>query len=124
MMPEKTELGCVLVCVTIQKECGKLIETGKKAALEAALPLKVLHVSAGGNLLGNPDAAEAMNYLFSLAREAEAEMNILYENDAPAAIVRYAQKECARTLILGENRSGFATHLRQLLPESTRIITP
>lgn len=122
-MTDQTVTPCVLVCVTVQKDCGRLIEAGKQAALEMELPLKVLHVSKNGNLLGNPDAAEAINYLFSLARQADAEMNILYESDAPRAIARYARQEQARLLILGQDRTGFALQLQHLLPENTRLQT-
>jgi len=122
-MTDQTVTPCVLVCVTVQKDCGRLIEAGKQAALEMGLPLKVLHVSKNGNLLGNPDAAEAINYLFSLARQADAEMNILYENDVPRAIARYARQVQARLLILGQDRTGFALQLQHLLPENTRLQT-
>lgn len=115
--------ACVLVCVTVQKECGRLIEKGKALAQALGAPLQVLHVSGGKNPLGNPDAAEALNYLFSLAHEAEGEMNILYESDVPAAIARYAGKQGAQKIIMGADRSGvMAEKLRALLPEGTELI--
>ncbi|MBQ2977088.1 MAG: universal stress protein [Clostridia bacterium] len=114
---------CILVCVTVQKECGRLIEKGKALAENYGVPLHVLHVSGGKNPLGNPDAAEALNYLFSLAHEAEGEMNILYETDVPAAISRYAGKQGAKKIIMGADRSGvMAEKLRALLPEGTELI--
>lgn len=114
--------SCVLVCVTVQKECGRLIERGKRMAAEADIPLHVLHVNAGKDFLGNPDAAEAMNYLYSLAREADAEMNILYDANAPQAIAGYAIRNGAKMLILGQDKSGFANSLRSLLPEDTQLL--
>ena len=114
---------CILVCVTVQKECGRLIEKGKALARENDVPLQVLHVSGGKNPLGNPDAAEALNYLFSLAHEAEGEMNILYETDVPAAIARYAGKQGAKKIIMGADRSGvMAEKLRALLTEETELL--
>ncbi len=113
----------ILVCVTVQKECGRLIERGKALAEKMGQPLRVLHVSEGKNPLGNPDAAEALNYLFSLAHEAEGEMDILYEANVPAAIAGYAARTGAGTIILGADRSGvMADALRALLPEGTELI--
>ena len=113
---------CVLVCVTVQKDCGRLIEKGRTHALELSMPLRVLHVSAGKNLLGNPDAAEAMNYLYSLAREADAEMNILYDGNPAQSIARYAAAHGARAVILGQDKSGFSLLLQALLPDGTQLI--
>lgn len=114
--------SCVLVCVTVQKDCGRLIQKGREAAEKAALPLHVLHVSTGKDFLGNHDAAEAMNYLYSLAREANAEMNILYDINPPQAIARYAALHNAGILILGQDKSGFSAHLQSLLPQGVQII--
>ena len=115
------QLSCVLVCVTVQKECARLIREGQPAAREAGATLHVLHVSEGKNPLGNPDAAEALDFLFSLAHEADGEMNILYERDVSAAIARYAAAHDARTLILGPDHSGIEAKLKALLPEQIQL---
>ena len=115
--------NCVLVCVTVQKDCARLIREGQRAAAETKAPLRVLHVSQGRNVLGSPDSAGILNELFSLAHEAEAEMNILYEQDVPAAIVRYARECGASILVLGPDKSGNAGKVRALLPEDVQIIS-
>lgn len=121
-----SETGCVLVCVTVQKECGRLIRFGREIATREGLPLHVLHVcSAKTTMLGNPDAAEALDYLFSLAHQADAEMNILYdEADAAAAIARYARHHGARQVVMGKDQSGFGLRLRGQLPRGTELISP
>lgn len=113
---------CILVCVTVQKDCGRLIALGKKEAEALFLPLKVLHVSQGKGFLGNPDAAEAMNYLYSLARQAGAEMTIKYNKNVPGTIARYAAAHGANAVIIGQDRSGFSLLLSALLPKGTRLI--
>lgn len=115
--------ACVLVCVTVQRDCGRLIHLGNELSQKMGIPLHVLHVSAGKSLLGNADAAGALNYLFSLAHEVEAEMKILYEADSIAAIARYAAAHHAVALIMGPDKSGFAMRLRAQLPEKTQLIT-
>ncbi len=117
-----SEKKCVLVCVTVQKDCARLIRQGQSLALEQKIPLRVLHVSQGRNVLGSPDSAGILNELFSLAHEADAEMNILYEHDVPAAIARYAQECSASALVLGPDRSGNAGKVRSLLPQEIEIV--
>ena len=93
------ENNCVLACVTVQKGCAELIRRGRALAQEMDVPLRVLHVSQAKNILGSPDSAAILNELFSLALEADAEMNILYEENVAAAIARYA-RECVDRLPL------------------------
>ena len=118
-MPEKP---CGLVCVTVQKHCGALIRRGKEIAREQGAPLRVLHVSGGKNALGSPENAVILDELFSLAHEADAEMNVLHDPDVPAAIVRYAVSCGAETLVLGPDRSGTAGRVMALLPEGIQAV--
>ncbi len=116
------ENQCVLACVTVQKDCARLIRQGSAIAREKGVPLRVLHVSQGKNLLGSPDAAGILNELFSLAHEAEAEMNIVYEQDVAAAIARCAVEWGAAALVLGPDRSGTAGRVKRLVPEEIQIV--
>lgn len=116
-----SENQCVLACVTAQKDCARLIRKGSEMARENGLPLRVLHVSQGKNIFGATDSAAILDELFSLAHEAEAEMNIVYEQDVPAAIARCAEEWGASALVLGPDRSGTAGRVKRLLPEGTQI---
>lgn len=112
---------CVLVLVTVQRECDRLICRGKEVAAEYDLPLHVIHVSTNKTMLGNPDASEALNYLYRLAGEADAEMNILYADNALSAIAAYAKNNNAKHIVLGtanhkHPESGFTDGLISLLP--------
>ncbi len=110
-----SEKNCVLTCVTAQKNCARLIHQGAALAKELGAPLRVLHVCSG-NKPTQPENAEILNELFSLAHDYQAEMDILYEPDAPAAIARYAQACGALLLVMGPDRSGTATQMKKLLP--------
>ena len=116
------ENQCVLACVTVQQDCARLIRLGTAMARESGLPLRVLHVSQGKNTPGGPDATAILNELFSLAQEAEAEMNVVYEQDVPAAIVRLAAEWNASVLVLGPDLSGTASRVRRMLPEGIRVM--
>lgn len=115
------ENQCVLACVTVQKDCARLIRRGREMARESGLPLRVLHVSQGKNILNSADSAAILNELFSLAHEADAEMNIVYEQDVPAAIARCAGEWNAAALVLGPDRSGNAGRVKRLLPEGIQV---
>lgn len=119
-----TENACILVCVTVQKECERLIKRGRAEAQAHHLPLHIIHINTGKNYLGNPDAAEALNHLYALAREADAEMNILYSTDVVQAIVNYAKQQNARAIILGTDRSGIVHQLSMLLPLCQVLASP
>lgn len=113
---------CILVCVTAQKDCARLIRRGEALARKTHAPLHVLHVSSGKGAASHPDAAMILNELFSLAHEAEADMNILYEQDVAPAIARYARSCGAGALVLGPDRTGVPAQLRQLLPSDVQLI--
>ena len=116
------ENQCVLACVTVQKDCARLIRRGSAIARENGVPLRVLHVSQGKNMLGGPDSAAILDELFSQAHEAEAEMNIVHEQDVAAAIVRCACEWGAGILVLGPDRSGTAGRVRLLLPDGVQTV--
>ena len=117
-----SENQCVLACVTAQKDCARLIRKGSEMARENGLPLRVMHVSQGKNIFGSPDSAAILDELFSLAHEVEAEMNIVYEQDVPAAIARCAAEWGASVLVLGPDRSGTAGRVKRLLAEGIQVV--
>ncbi|MBR1584054.1 MAG: universal stress protein [Clostridia bacterium] len=113
----------ILVCVTVQQGCVRLIRAGSDLALKTGAELHVLHVSENKSLLGSGESAEILNTLMSLAREAEAEMTILQDRDVVGAIARHAGQLGAATLILGPNRTGLKERLKAVLPEGIELIT-
>ncbi len=108
---------CVLVCVTPQKSCARLIEAGARIAKESNIALIVLSVFAQKDGM-NADTA-ALENLYERARIADAQMSV-YFNDNPdivAAVV--AKRENAKNLVTGfprENSSGFIARIHELLP--------
>lgn len=108
--------SCILVCVTVQKDCERLIRRGHQEALAHDLPLRVVHVNTGKNMLGNRDAAEALNYLYALSREFDAEMNILQGNAVIETLVQYAKQQNASMIVMGPDHSGIMNTISLLLP--------
>ncbi len=117
---------CVLVCVTVQKECERLILAGKRLADSGGLPLRVLHVAEPGDApLDNPDTQEALNCLYALSRDNGAVMTVLYNADVRGAIVRYATLVHAVCVVVGNDRQdswAMAQALEELVDESVTVM--
>ena len=100
----------VLVCVTGQKSCERLIVTGARIAEHESLPLNVLHVvRAGGSVLGFENEPEALEYLLRISIEHGADMTVRKAKDVVDAIEAEARRLNARVLVAGRaaNYSGW-----------------
>ena len=86
-----SEVSCILVCVTAQKNCARLIDRGRALSARLHMPVRVLHVAAAAHSSGQPGGAEILNELFSLAHQADAEMEILYDPQPAEAIARLSE---------------------------------
>ena len=97
----------VMVCVTRQKTCERLIKVGRNISIKREGDLKVVHVAKiGDNFLGNPDEGEAVEYLFQRSKTVGAEMTVLRADDTIGTIVEYAKKNNIDVIILGEGPSS------------------
>ena len=118
-----SETGTVLVCVTDQMNCGRLIRYGRKRADEIGCPLRVLHVrTREKTMMGNPDISSALNDLYRLSREADAEMEIISSPEVEKTICAYAADAHADALVIGcspaDARPSMSERLALLLPET------
>lgn len=117
----------ILVLVTLQRACARLIRHGADMALRQHSPLHVLHVVVRNQ--GEQDDhtmdAQTLNYLYALSSEAGAQMTVLTADVALTAIAEYASQQSAKQVILGggEHASGIAETLARLLPGVEVIIT-
>ena len=116
-MPEQPP---VMVLVTMQRMCARLIRLGADVALKQGCPLKVVHVASDPNVSpgqGKIDA-QTLNYLYALANEARAEMNVLTSDVLVTAIAEFAASHQVKLIIMGggEQASGIAETLSGMLP--------
>ena len=93
----------VLVCVTGQKSCGRLIVAGADIArLHNDYPLTVLHVArVGGNVMGFVNEPEALEYLLNAAIEHGADMIVRRADDVLNAIEFEAKRLSADVIVAG-----------------------
>ncbi len=99
----------ILVCVTRQKTCERLIKEG--ARLTAGEDeLYVVNVSPNGwSLLGEQydgvdKAAEALEYLFEISKNYGAHMTVLHSEDVVKALVEFIDKREISLVILGDSK--------------------
>ena len=110
---------CIMVCVTPQLSCQRLIEAGARIASEENLPLSVISVFKESNGL-NANEGGVLEELFQCTKKYNAKMDIFF-NDSPAlVIVVSAKKNNASTLVTGfpgENSNGFIARIHEIIPE-------
>lgn len=96
----------ILVCVTQQKACERLIRTAAELKAEDG-DLYVIHVTKENwNFIDNAKDGEALEYLFSLSKSYGAELTILHSDKIPETIAQYAQHYGIELIITGEGPDG------------------
>jgi len=113
-----TKKAAVLVCVTGQHDCDRLIHAGKKIAQERSIPLHVLCVQPTSS--GYETNCEELEYLRQTARDAKAEMTIYFENETTLIAVGFAKQIGATHIVTGMAEApvnGFVEIMHKLLPE-------
>jgi K+-sensing histidine kinase KdpD len=110
----------ILVLVTLQRACARLIRHGVDMALMEHRPLHVLYVSVPDKQNEPTSALDSrtLDYLYALSCEAGAEMTVLRAEVAVTAIAEFASRNCINRIVLGggENAAGIAETLSAFLP--------
>ena len=110
----------VMVLVTLQRHCARLIRRGADMALKRGCALKVVHVAEVRDREAQSSAihAEILNDLYALANEAGAEMCVLTSEVAVNAMAEYAKEHGVKQVVMGngERAHGIGETLSALLP--------
>ena len=92
----------VLVCVTGQKSCERLIVAGAELARREGVPLVVMHVArTGGGVLGYRNEPEALEYLLGCSVSHGADMFVKKSDDVVGAIEAEVRARKATILVAG-----------------------
>lgn len=106
----------VLVCVTGQYDCDRLINAGFEKAVEMGYELHVLCVHTP---VSNASfLSDEIEYLYQTAKRLCADMTIAFNEHAPQTAVDFAKKINAKLIITGipDNRPfGFVETVDKLL---------
>lgn len=113
----------ILVCVTQQKSCERLIRAAADMLGENGM-LYVIHVTKENwNFIDNEKDGEAMEYLFSVSKSYGADLTILHSDRIVETISQFAQHYNVEAIVIGEAPGGsstaFYSRLSQLLEDST-----
>ena len=113
----------ILVCITQQKTCERLIRRGSELKNEKKAPLYVIHVSRKDlKFLDNTSEGDALQYLFTVSSAAGANLTVLKSDDLTGAIVRFAKDHHINDIVMGSSpgekrRNTYTGDLQKQLPE-------
>lgn len=121
----------VLVCVTRQKACERLIRAAADFKKEDGTLYVINVTKETWNFVDNANDGEAMEHLFSLAKSYGADLTILNSDRIPETISQFAEHYKIPLIVVGESPDSpdssdttFATRLEELMDDtSAKIIT-
>ncbi len=94
----------IMVCVTQQKTCDRLIKYGADQINGDDGELYVLHIAKEGfNFLGNDADGEALEYLFEKAKAYGADLTVIRSNNILNTLVSQAKKNKITKVIMGQS---------------------
>lgn len=127
---EVDSINNIMVCVTQQKTCERLIKKGEALRNKLKGNLYVIHaVNDGVKFLGNQHDGEALDYLYEISKNANAEMRVLRSKDVVETLVDFANEKEIGSIILGEspatnNEKDIISKLKDKLPGKLFYIVP
>lgn len=117
----------ILVCVTQQKTCERLINEAYKLVSEYKGKLFIINVVRNDlNFLDSVKESEALEYLFGISKSMGANLSVLKSDDIAGTIAQYADENHINCVILGkspsENKGNyFIDELKTLLKNNVEI---
>ena len=109
----------VLVCVTGQYDCDRLIEAGFEQAAQLGCEMHVFCVHTPDNDLTY--FSDEIEYLYRTAKALGADMTVMFSIQAPQCTADFARRINAKYLITGvpdDRPNGFVLTLHELLPRT------
>ncbi|MDO5707395.1 MAG: universal stress protein UspA [Andreesenia angusta] len=91
----------MMVCVTQQKNCEKLIKKGVELKDKYDEMYIINVVKEHENFLYDQSDSEALEYLFSVARKADADLTVIRDDDVIKTLADYALKNNVGYIVLG-----------------------
>lgn len=93
----------VMVCVTQQKTCERLIRRGAELRDAYEGQLFVVHVTQEGwNFLGKSKEGDALEYLFEKSKAHGANLTVLRSNDVLTTLKDQVEKNNIDIIVMGE----------------------
>ena len=115
---KRESASSVVVCVTDQYDCSRLIKAGRKIADEKGLSLHVLSVSPVKTMV--KERCEELEFLREVSHESHAEMTVYYHDEPALVAASFIKKVRAQIVVTGMpgvESNGFITFLRYIFPD-------
>lgn len=95
----------IMVCVTEQKTCERLIKKGIELTNNSDTEIFVLHVATKDiKVIEDPKAAQELEYIFEESKKYGASVTVLKSNDILKTLSKFAIDNNIDYIILGETR--------------------
>lgn len=99
----------IMVCVTQQKSCRRLIEKGSLLKRHEQDEIYVVHVvKENWKYFGQLKEADALEYLFDSAKDFGASLSVIKAKDIESTLKEYALKNKINVIVMGESLEGSA----------------
>jgi len=97
----------IMVCVTQQKSCERLIDFGDRLVTSDADELHVIHVvKENWKYFGQLEEKDALDYLFEASKVKNAMLTVVKAKDIEKALSDFAAKNKITDVIMGESFEG------------------
>jgi len=94
----------VMVCVTQQKTCERLIRKGAEIRDLHGGRLLVVHVTPTAlQVMGNYSQPEALDYLYEVSKAMDAEMTVIRSTETIKTLVEFCRINQVATVVMGES---------------------
>ena len=124
---DAARIGGLMVCVTGQHSCEKLIDRAAQLRLPGQRMYAVHCVQTGHNFLNNAYEPIAIEFLFACASLYDAELTILRANNVIDALVEFAKTNRVSRIVLGASphpgSDSFAARLSARLPDVEFVVS-
>ena len=121
----------VMVCVTQQKTCDRLIRFGNEFLGDEKGELFIIHVSHYElNFLGNSKEGDALEYLYEKALEFGANLTVVRSNDILGTLFDLVEKNKITHIVVGESgesesKSNLVRQLeKQVVNKAELVVIP
>lgn len=118
----------VMVCVTQQKTCDRLIQYGHDFLGNHEGELFIIHVSHYQiKFLGNSKEGEALEYLYEKALEYGANLTVVRSNDVLETLADLVKKNKITHVVVGESgeagiKSNLVEQLRNKIENEAELV--
>ena len=120
----------IMVCVTQQKTCERLIRKAVKIKEDLKSNLFIIHVAKNEwNFLDNAKEGEALEYLFGISKSVEANLSVLKSDNIVKTMIDFSKENKIGCIIMGESyndhkENDFYNELRSSLPNIEIQVIP